>query len=83
MAYQPVDEDRGVASSRRFGVRLSPYVTCDVLAVRGVQMRNRRLVAVVSVVKDGVRDEWSASLAYAERDELSGALPEDEDWDGA
>jgi hypothetical protein len=80
MAYQPIDEDRAEAEGRHFGVRLAPFVTCDVLAVRGVRMRNTRLVAVVSVIRDDVRGEWSASLAYAEREELGREL---DDEDGA
>jgi hypothetical protein len=70
MAYQPVDEDRAVARGRRFGVRVGPFVVADVLAVRGVRMRNTRLVAVVSVVQDHVTGEWTASLAYSDRDEM-------------
>lgn len=71
MAWRPVDEDATRAAGRRFGVRLSPFVVGDVLAVRGVRMRNTRLTAVVSVIRDDVTGEWSASLAYATPEELT------------
>lgn len=80
MAWTPTSEDFAPAVGQRFGVRLSSYVNREVLAVRGVRMRNTRLVAVVSVVVDDVTDEWSASLSYADRGEL--ANPPDEE-DGA
>jgi hypothetical protein len=82
MAYQPIDEDRCTAAGRWFGFRLSSYVTCDVLAVRGVRMRNQRLVAMVSIVKDGYTGEWTSSLTYCERGDLVGEQPDDEE-DGA
>lgn len=78
MPYKPVDEDRVAASGRRFGFRISPYVTCDLLAVHGVRMRNQRLVAMVSVIVDAVTDEWSAGLVYCEREDLVNEPDEDD-----
>ena len=75
--YQPVDEDHTHAQGRRFGVRLSPFVTCDVLAVRGVRALNTQMVAVVTVVRDEVTGVWSASLAHCKRDDL--AQPDEDD----
>jgi hypothetical protein len=79
MAYQPVDEDNGPAAGRHFGVRIAPFVRCDVLAVRGVRMRNTSLVAVVTVVQDDVTGEWLAGYAYAARDEMSRELEDEDD----
>lgn len=82
MAWTPANEDGGAARGRRFGFRLSPFVRCDLLEVRGVQMRNRHMVAMVSIVCDDVMGEWTASLVTCEREDLARAA-EDEGDDGA
>lgn len=84
MAWTPINEDVGPASGRRFGVRVGPFVTADVLAVRGLRAKNTEVVAVVSVIRDEHREDapWTASIAWAWRDELP--VPgNDEGEDGA
>lgn len=79
MAWTPTDEDRAIATGRRFGFRLSPEVACDLLAVRGVQMQNRKLVALVSLIRHDTTNELLASLVYCDREDVVGGADEEDD----